>query len=107
MWVQLPPPAPRKKPDVPLLKRAPRGSITPLAQGVRVLPSGRMMGSVRTVKSWVELPTRVASVRQRKAVIRNWVVGNHFLVDVPDTHSLSEGEKEKVWQNVYETSERG
>src|SRR6267378_6853919 len=65
------------------------------------------MGSVRTVKSWVELPTSVASVRQRKAVIRNWVVGNHFLDDVPDTHSLSKGEKEKVWQNVYEASERG
>ncbi len=65
------------------------------------------MGSVRTVKSWVELPTRVASVRQRKAVVRNWVVGNRFLVDVPDTHSLSEGEKEKVWQNVYDASERG
>ena len=65
------------------------------------------MGSVRTVKSWVELPTRVASVRQRKAVIRNWVVGNQFLADVPDTHSLSQDEKEKVWQNVYEASERG
>ena len=65
------------------------------------------MGSARTVKSWVELPTRVASVRQRKAVIRNWVVGNQFLVDVPDTHPLSEGEKEKVWQIVYEASERG
>jgi integrase len=65
------------------------------------------MGSVRTVKSWVELPTRVASVRQRKAVIRNWVVGNQFLGEVPDTHSLSEGEKVKVWQNVYEASEKG
>ena len=65
------------------------------------------MASVRTVESWVELPTRVASVRQRKAVIRNWVVGNHFLADVPDTHPLSEGEKEKVWQNVYEASEGG
>src|SRR5437870_13435269 len=65
------------------------------------------MGSVRTVQSWVELPTRATSVRQRKAVIRNWVVGNHFLADVPDTHSLSEDEKEKVWQNVYKASERG
>jgi len=106
-WVRLPPPAPRKKPDVPLLKRPRRGSITPLAQGLRAFPSRRIMGSARTVKSWVELPTRVASVRQRKAVIRNWVVGNHFLADVPDTHPLSEGEKDKVWQNVYEASERG
>jgi len=40
-------------------------------------------------------------------VIRNWVVGNHFLDDVPDTHPLSEDEKEKVWQNVYEASEKG
>src|SRR2546428_2255352 len=64
------------------------------------------MGPTRTVKSWVELPTRVASVRQRRAVVRNWVVGNHFLVDVPDTHPLSEGEKEKASQNVYQASER-
>src|SRR2546425_12574536 len=48
-----------------------------------------------------------ASVRQRKAVVRNWVVGNHFLIEVPDTHSLSEGEKAKVWQSVYDASERG
>src|SRR5213594_1603009 len=92
---------------MPLLKRAPGGSITPLGQGVRALPSRRIMGSVRTVESWVELPTRVASVRQRKAVVRNWVVGNQFLVGVPDTHPLSEGEKEKVWQSVYEASEKG
>jgi predicted HD phosphohydrolase len=44
------------------------------------------MESIRTVKSWVELPTKIASVRQRKAVIRNWVVGNRFVAKVPDTH---------------------
>jgi len=52
------------------------------------------MESVRTVEMWVELPTRIASVKQRSAVIRNWVVvvGNRFLENVPDTpttHALS------------------
>jgi hypothetical protein len=71
------------------------------------LPSRPIMGSARTVKSWVELPAWTASVRQRKAIIRNWSVGNHFLTDVPDTHPLTEDEKEKVWRNVYEASETG
>src|SRR2546425_1259299 len=65
------------------------------------------MESVRTVKMWVELPTKIASQRQRKAVVRNWVSGNRFLENVPDTHQLSEAEKEKVWQKVYDASERG
>jgi len=51
------------------------------------------MESVRTVEMWVELPTRIASVKQRSAVIRNWVVvGKRFLENVPDTpttHALS------------------
>ena len=50
------------------------------------------MESVRTVEMWVELPTRIASVKQRSAVIRSWVVGNRFLENVPDTpttHALS------------------
>src|SRR5436853_7939249 len=63
-----PPPAPRKKPDVPLLKRAPRGSITPLAQGVRALPSRRILGFVRTVKSWVDLPTRAVPPSRYRAL---------------------------------------
>jgi len=51
------------------------------------------MESVRTVEMWVELPTRIASVKQRSAVIRNWVVaGNRFIENMPDTpttHALS------------------
>jgi len=52
------------------------------------------MESVRTVEMWVELPTKIASVKQRSAVIRNWVVvGKRFLENVPDTpttHALSD-----------------
>ena len=51
------------------------------------------MESVRTVEMWVELPTRIASVKQLGAVIRNWVVVvNRFLENVSDTsttHALS------------------
>jgi len=39
--------------------------------------------------------------------MRNWVVGNGLLSDVPDTHSMSEEEKARVWKTVFEAVDRG
>src|SRR2546427_3531234 len=61
----------------------------------------------RTAKAWVETPSKVASVRQRRDVIRNWVVGNGLLSDVPDTHSMSVEKKAQVWKSVYEAVDQG
>ncbi len=61
----------------------------------------------RTAKAWVETPSKMSSVRQRRDVIRNWVVGNGLLSDVPDTHSMSEEEKARVWKTVFEAVEGG
>jgi len=59
----------------------------------------------RTAKAWVETPAKIASVRQRRDVIRNWVAGNGLLSDVPDTHSMSEEEKARVWKTVFEADQ--
>ncbi len=61
----------------------------------------------RGVKSWVELPAKAGSQRTRKDLLRNWVLGNKLLESVPDTHNLSEEQKTKVWQTVYQAAERG
>ncbi len=61
----------------------------------------------RTAKAWIETPSKISSVRQRRDVIRNWVVGNDLLSDVPDTHSMPEEEKARVWKTVFETVELG
>ena len=61
----------------------------------------------RTAKAWVETPAKISSVRQRRDVIRNWVVGNGLLSDVPDTHSMSDEEKARVWKTVFEAVEQG
>ena len=43
-----------------------------------------MSKAIRTVKGWAELPTNVKSQRQRKDVLRNWVLGNSLLSDMPE-----------------------
>ncbi len=61
----------------------------------------------RTAKAWVETPSKISSVRQRRDVIRNWVVGNGLLSDVPDTHSMSDEEKARMWKTVFEAVQHG
>jgi hypothetical protein len=60
----------------------------------------------------VERPQKLASRKQRKAVVRNWVVGNNFLQEMPDTHPEPAERKsgewaarvERVWREIYEAS---
>ncbi|HEV2118666.1 MAG TPA: site-specific integrase [Candidatus Bathyarchaeia archaeon] len=66
-----------------------------------------MSKAIRTVKGWAELPTNVKSQRQRKDVLRNWVLGNGLLSDMPDTHLFSQEETARVWASVYDAAERG
>ncbi len=91
------------------------GIVTPVAPAGPVFHGVTRTEAVRTVKSWVEQPRKLASKRQRKAVVRNWVIGNRFLEEIPDTHP-EKGERksgawagrvESVWHGVYEASERG
>ncbi len=59
------------------------------------------------MKAWVENAAVKPSMRQRRDVIRNWVLGNGLLSSIPDTHSLSEEEKTQVWIEVYRAAEHG
>src|SRR2546430_17275072 len=61
----------------------------------------------RPAIAWVETPSKIASVRQRRDVMRNWVVGHGLLSDVPDTHSLSVDEKARVWKTVFDAADSG
>ncbi len=74
---------------------------------VRPLGLYQFQAMSRTAKAWVETPSKKSSVRQRWDILRNWVAGNGLLSAVPDTHSMSEEEKARVWKIVYEAVERG
>ncbi len=61
----------------------------------------------RTARARVETPSKKSSVRQRRDIIRNWVVGSGLLSDVPDTHSMSEEDQARVWKTVYDALDKG
>ncbi len=72
-------------------------------------PSGLYQLQVmsRTARARVETPSKKSSVRQRRDIIRNWVVGSGLLSDVPDTHSMSEEDQARVWKTVYDALDKG
>ncbi len=61
----------------------------------------------RTAKSWVELPGKVSTTRQRWDIVRQWVMANDFLPGVEDTHSKSQAEKTRIRETVYQAMDRG
>lgn len=62
-----------------------------------------------TVRGWVEAPEKKSTQRQRRDVLRNFVLATDFLPesDVPDTHTLSDSEKETVWSRVFQAAQDG
>jgi len=63
----------------------------------------------RLVESWVVLPGKLSTQRQRKDMLRNFVVANDFLPEskVPDTHGMNEEEKNRVWTSIYQAVDKG
>ena len=68
-----------------------------------------MAAPSRAVESWVALPGKLSTQRQRKDMLRNFVVANDFLPEskVPDTHGMNEEEKNRVWTSIYQAVDRG
>ena len=66
-----------------------------------------MRANTRTAQAWVETPGKKSSVRQRRDILRNWLVANRLLPDVPDTHAMSEEERPTRGRQSIELSRRG
>src|SRR2546426_654582 len=64
---------------------------------------------METVRGFVEAPRKASSQRQRRDVIRNFVLGNGWLTEkeVPDTHTLTDEQKAKVWAGLYKAADEG
>lgn len=63
----------------------------------------------RSSKLWVEQAAKPATQRQRRDILRNFVVANGFLPqsEVPDTHFMSDEEKARVWNRIYCAMDEG
>ncbi len=55
---------------------------------------------------WVNVATK-KTARQRKDVLRNWVLANKLLPSIEDTHGMTEEQKTAVWRRIYEAAQRG